>query len=1044
MLGVLGVPRSAMPAAHEAPALATAASAPGASASAAASDDRWRARADPVFRHVALPSSMQTTAMAQDAQGFLWLGTQTGLMRWDGYRFDAHPAEPGTPGGLPDGFVTALHVDPSGRLWIGTSAGGLARRDAATDRFELIPEGPAGLSKSGVSSMADDGRGGLWVGTGAGLDHLQPDGRTVQRHADAARLQGLPDGSVTALLADASGTLWVGTRAGLFRRTDAGARFEAVDLGLPAGVSRLAQDGHGRVWVGTQMHGAYVVARGAARAMPVRDTQAAGAAGLQGDTVFGLAEAGPEEMWIGTDGGGVVRVDTRSWTTQRIRHREHAPATLADDDVSLVYRDRSGLVWVGTNTALSAHDPRPRGLGTWLGHEGRTDGIPGSNVVSILPMPGDTLWLGMGDGGVAIVHPVRGLVARVRPDPARPAAALPKGRVMAMVRGPSGEVYLGTQEGLYRADAAGSSFRRVMVPGRDASAPVRALWAGDGQLWLGGLDGLWRLRVTATGVQALARVPVGQVADERVTAIAGAPGGRVWVGTRAGLVLYDPAADRMSRWPQDAALARAVPAGYVSAAFTDARGRVWIASYGTGIHIVEPGAESRVRRLGTREGLPHDGVNAMLLDAQGDVWASTDNGLARIDGRSLQVTSLGGADGVGISAYWTTSAAVAPGGELLFGGDGGMAIVQPRRHAAWDFQPPVQVTALDLGAGRVTHQHSPKTGPAVLALEAARRSLHVEFAALDYSAPEANRYAYRLRGFDKDWIDTDATRRFATYTNLPPGDYVLELRGSNRSGAWSPPLQWPVRALPRWYETGVFRVAATLAALLAVAGLLQARTLVLQRRQRVLQQLVDERTAELQQRTEALRESEQRLAQMAYFDGLTGLPNRRRFNEEVARLLARAQRGEPFTLLLIDLDKFKQINDSQGHDAGDALLVAMAARLLAAVREVDMVARLGGDEFAVLLAGTAERQAVEGVCLRIVDGVRLPVVHQGATLHTSASIGAAACPRDGADAEALYKAADVALYEVKRAGRDGWRWREPAGGEGGTSGVRTGDIENVD
>jgi diguanylate cyclase (GGDEF)-like protein len=353
----------------------------------------------------------------------------------------------------------------------------------------------------------------------------------------------------------------------------------------------------------------------------------------------------------------------------------------------------------------------------------------------------------------------------------------------------------------------------------------------------------------------------------------------------------------------------------------------------------------------------------------------------------------------------------------MFGGNGGLTVVDPGRVQPWTYPAPVVVTELDVGSGRVPVDRVRRT----IELDPQRRHLQAEFAALDYSAPETLRYAYRLVGFDRDWVETDPTRRLASYTNLPPGDYALELRGTNRQGRWSPPVQWDVRVLPAWYETGWFRGALGLALLLSVVGLVQGRTMVLRRRQLALEELVARRTAELEQRSAELRESERRLEQMAYYDGLTGLPNRRLFADDMKRLLALAQRGEAFTLLLIDLDRFKEINDTLGHDAGDALLVAVARRLVQSVREIDRVARLGGDEFAVLLARSGERQPVEAVCERIANAVREPVEHRGGALRTTASIGIAACHGD-CDADELYKAADVALYEVKRGGRDGWRW----------------------
>ena len=282
----------------------------------------------------------------------------------------------------------------------------------------------------------------------------------------------------------------------------------------------------------------------------------------------------------------------------------------------------------------------------------------------------------------------------------------------------------------------------------------------------------------------------------------------------------------------------------------------------------------------------------------------------------------------------------------------------------------------------------------------------------------------------------------ASYTNLPPGDYTLQLRGSNRNGVWSRSLEMPVRVLPLWYQTLWFRATVVLLVLGLVAALVQARTAYLRRRHRELQGLVNERTAELEQRSQQLRESQLQLERIAYVDPLTGLSNRRLFEADLRHGVAMvARNGGVLTLLLIDLDGFKQINDQLGHDAGDALLVETALRLTHSVRETDRVARLGGDEFAIVLTGTGELLAVEIICHRILAALAAPVTYKGATLQLSASIGSVQCPSQGMTTEVLYKAADVALYEAKRSGRNTWRWYGQADVEDQGSAVMTEDSE---
>jgi diguanylate cyclase (GGDEF)-like protein len=175
-------------------------------------------------------------------------------------------------------------------------------------------------------------------------------------------------------------------------------------------------------------------------------------------------------------------------------------------------------------------------------------------------------------------------------------------------------------------------------------------------------------------------------------------------------------------------------------------------------------------------------------------------------------------------------------------------------------------------------------------------------------------------------------------------------------------------------------------------------------------------------RTAELQASEQRLEQLAYFDGLTGLANRRHFNDDLQVLVGQARRGAEFALVLVDLDRFKPINDLYGHDTGDVVLKTVGSRLRLATREVDLVARLGGDEFAVLLRQPGAREDVAAVCERIIATFTRPIPYRSLSLEVRASVGVARCPQDAGDAESLYKSADVALYAAKEAGRGSWRW----------------------
>ena len=984
---------------------------------AASEEARWAALAHTAFKHNPQSNTVGGQCFAQDRSGFLWIGTQAGLVRWDGYRSRKFVADVTRDDALSDNYITSLLVDRRNRLWAGSSSGGLVRYDAERENFVRYPAGPAGLSNVRVAALADDGADGVWVGTGGGLDHLDAAGVITRRGGKPFALAAgsLPDGAVRALLRESNGRLWVGTRVGLFKLERGERAPVAVPLAGHDGlaVDALFQDSAGRLWIGTRANGAFVLAPGAGAPVAVRESGPRQA--LQNERVFSITEAGQGEIWLGTTGtdGGIVAIDPLG-RSRRIRHQADMPDSLPGNDILALFRERGGIVHVATTTALSQHDPLPVAVTTI-----RDAGTgPSPSVTSMLSHPNGRLWLGLASGGVGIIDPRSGPSGHLKPA----AGAQPKGSVMAMAAGPDGMAYLGTLQGLYRADADGGRVRRVDVPGRAPDAQVWALALVDGVLWVGGLDGLWALSGADGPHPVLLRHEGESLGDLRVSALL-AVDGALWAGTRAGLARIDPRGGAVEVVPTSLAEPDRLPPGIVSSMLMDRRGRLWLSHFGTGIVILErtdADGRRRFRRLGAAEGLEDNGVNKLLQGADGAVWASTDAGLARVDPGTLAIRMFGAADGVHIPTYWGNSGAATAAGELAFGGVTGVTVLRPEALRPWRYLPPVAVTRIslndkDIPAGRYNGGAARQAAPIEVTPEGRERGFSLEFAALDYSASERNRYAYRLAGFDADWIPVDTASRRISYTNLPPGDYLLQLRGSNRNGDWSAPLEVPVRALPAWHQRPAARLAGVLLALTLLAGLVHVRTAFLRRRQRELQAMVDARTAEL-------RATQAQLEQMAYGDMLTGLPNRRLFNDELLHLTAQVARGgKGFTLLLIDLDHFKQINDTLGHDAGDALLVAAAARLRAAVRESDRPYRLGGDEFAVLLSQTTDRATLDPVCARILDHLVQPLSHGGAAMQISASVGAAIHNGPGGTHEQLYKRADVALYQAKADGRNTWR-----------------------
>ena len=833
--------------------------------------DRWAKLADPVFQHYTpdngLPN-LSVTALAQDGDGFIWVGTQDGVARWDGYRFRSYKPDRKDPAALPDNSIVRLHADPRGRLWIGTSAGGLARYDRNRDGFVTYAATPGGLSNPNVTAIADDGRGGLWVGTNGGLDHLDPETGTIRslRH-EASTAGSLPAGQVLAVLSDRAGRLWVGTDSGLARRdpdTDAFVPVSPDRAGLI--IQALFEDDHGRIWIGTQNAGAYVVDPADNTLRPIDKTGIDGAAPPTG--VIGAIDAGiAGEVWLGTDAEGIFAVNT---TTRRIRRMGHVatlPSSLASNGIWALLRDRAGTMWVGGLGGLDRLTNGDDALLTVFGASEREGSITGADVASVLTLADGRSWVGFyGAGGIDIIDPAGNLMTRLLPDPARPETALPARTVDAMAAA-GDAVYIGTGLGLYRATRDGAESQRVAVPKRDPGAYTDALLADDDNLWIGDSAGLWKTSIRDGVLSPPDRWGGDRLTDAHVRVLQRGTAQDLWIGTLNGLNRLDLATGTVDRILADLSDPTALPNGNVSSLLVDRQGRLWVGTSDGIAVLAGRGDDGKLRfhRLGVADGLPDANIDMLLQDTEGKIWASTDDGLALIDPVSFAVRALHRAEGAAIRDGFVASGASTPRGELLFGGIGGLTVVRPERLKDWSYRPPVVVTDARIGgkpvpAGRFNGTGS--TDPLVIAPEA--NSLAVEFSALDYTAPELNRYAYRLQGYDKDWIETDPTRRLAAYTNLPPGSYTLRLRGSNRNGVWTEAvLDLPIQVLPAWHQSLWFRLVLAVAALAAVAALVQIRTAYLRRRQRELVHQVELRTAEVVHQ-KAVAEEQKEVAELAH------------------------------------------------------------------------------------------------------------------------------------------------------------------------------------
>ncbi len=982
-------------------------------ASHAATDTAWTPFEAPWFDKVSssegLPPSI-VTSLAQDRQGLLWVGTMVGLARDDGYRTQVFDTRGGKGKGLPDAYVRSLLALPDGGLLIGTNAGGLARFDPATARFRTYPIGPTGTSDRKIYALADDHAGGVWIATDQGLDHLDLRSNTISQ---------LTTGADTAprnfsVMQDRAGNLWLGNDNGLFVRhagTSAFVRPEhpegSVATVLANQIWAIREDRAGRLWAGSGQAGAvYRDSDGEWHTLPGFSGYQRGA---QQATVRAFLDVAPDTMWIATDGAGVLTYAPGDARVRRIDHDAAMDSSLPGDSVRALLQDRSANIWVATDLGLAHTNPNARTAFSLLPSPLEPNALSDTSVRGVYVDSRGLIWLGLGSGRIDAIDLAAGRMRHLQLG-----GSQTHRDIQAFVEAADGSIWVGTQ-GLARIDPTSMKIRSSILPALE-NIPVLSLESDGTRLLIGTYDGVYRYDIRSHVLDHIRHDPKDptSLVSDTVRQIAHIDK-TWWYSTTHGISIARNTRDRrgfrnLIRRDDDPS---SLPQNYVSSVAQDVKGRLWVATFG-GLGVLDQPASGQPLRfdtIGIAQGLGSDKVSSVLGDDLGHVWVGTSSGVSMIDGDTHAVRNLGPRDGLHIPSYlYAAAAARAPGGELLFGGLGGLTVIRPDWQPSRTAAAPVAVTNVVINDVQVPFGKLPHDG-GTIRLDQRSRNLRVDFALLDYQAPKETSYSYRMDGLDEEWVDLPrGALPSANYTNLPHGEYRLRLRARThgmQSRTTETSLQLVVK--PRWYETTLSRIVAVLLLIALVVVLVHLRTLYLRRQARQLQRRIDEQTRDL-------RAANRRLDELAATDGLTGAYNRRRFLELAGKQHALAREGS-ICIALFDLDRFKQVNDTYGHLAGDAVIRTTIEVVRQHCRQHDLVGRYGGEEFVLCLPDTSLPQAIE-IAERIRETLaHTAVVQDGKTISVTVSIGVAAL-REGESIEQWLSRADRAMYEAKHNGRN--------------------------
>ena len=975
-------------------------------------------------------------AIIQDRQGFLWLGTEDGLDRYDGYDLRHHVHDRARLGSLPNNWIAGLAEDTAGTLWIGTDGGSVVGLNSATGDFDELPaiDGRQPLEpQEKVRVLRADREGRLWVGTrDAGLVMIDRPHRLLQRFRHSDDEATLSGDSVFAVIEDHAGAIWIGTDGGLDRLDPATGRVERQQSRIDLPVNALLEDRRGDLWVAT---GAGLLRReGTSGAVTVFRNRPADARSLPGDHVQTLLEDDAQRLWIGTS-AGLALYEGHGDNFSTYRHNPSDMATLPDDNVISLYEDRGGLLWVGTKSGgLAKWNSRSWSFGH---HAGDESGVGESNVAAFAEDSAGTVWIANLGAGLDAIDRQSGITRHYRHQPADP-YSLPDNRVTALLFDRAGALWVGTMTaGLSRFDEHTQRFTPYHQDSSESGTlgVMSLLEDSGGGIWVGTHGGGLSLLNAATG-----KFNPALLSSDRATALALDRSGRIWVGTDGGgLCLLDPSSARITRFMHDPRNPQSLGANTVYAIRVDPLGQVWVGTRGGGLDEVQGSAlepaSIRFKNYSESDGLPNTTIYGIEASAGGRLWLSTNRGLSRFSVDSHEVRNFRSAHGLQGDEFNFGAHYRSHDGELFFGGPHGYNAFFPERLQFDDIPPPVVLTAFlklnEPAATAVPHER-------LRSIDLGYRDdiVTFEFAALDFASPEGNRYRYMLEGFDKDWVDAGSKHR-VTYTNLAGGRYAFRVRAANSDGTWNKAgLDIPlVVKPPPWASAWAY--AAYLAAFaLSIFAVWHQQHKKLRREARYAQRLeqdVRDRTAELALRNQQLETVNGQLKEASVTDPLTGLGNRRYLYDAVAALVK--TNGEytdhppastpTLALLIVDLDHLKPVNDAYGHEAGDQILIQVAEILRRSCRTSDFIARWGGDEF-VIVYRDEDFSAAEALAERIRARIAKQIFRlaEGKAVRTSCSIGFSRYPfvheaPGMLPWEQCLAVADAALYHAKKQ-RNGW------------------------
>ncbi|WP_020530264.1 two-component regulator propeller domain-containing protein [Flexithrix dorotheae] len=784
------------------------------------------------FRHLTTEEGLSqndVNAIFQDRQGFMWFGTHDGLNKYDGYKFSLFKPKKNDSTSINSNLIFAISGDTAGNVWIGTTGNGVNLFDSRNETFRKFKNEPGNeksLWGNYILSIYGDSKGLVWVGTSHGLNKIKSvPGTTNEYMVERISLPGENpnDRGIDCIYEDSKGVIWIGGSNGLFKLTDSernlvekisdpvfdsGVRAIREDLLgnyfvgtteacffyqpdsnesplqlIDKSVLALEIDENGKVWAGSN-RGIYWIEKDSNNQfMDVRlfQNDLMNAQSLSKNVVVSLYRDRTGMIWIGTNGGGVNIFDPGQ---KQFRHIKKGPesGSLSYNKIRALFEDHSGNLWIGTEGGGISYLPESFGNN----YNGNFDYLPEpQRVFTICEGENQTssdsfIWVGAqqstGLGKIHLKEPLKGNITFYTQN-------LNSGSVFSLSKDQSGILWIGTyNQGIFRRTEDPDSHKEIEIT---------------------------NFQYDPSNHQALSNNIIRSILEDS--------DGNIWIGTGNGLNMLTQtektkAKPNFRKFFNRKGDSTSLSHNYILAMHESKKGDLWIGTFGGGLNKLKGKSGDSFVHYGEAEGLPNNVIKSILEDEEGNLWLGTNKGLSKFNPDTETFKNYDQSDGLQSNEFSELAAVKRKDGEMIFGGVNGFNAFYPEEIKDNIYKPQVVITDF-LFYNQSVNVGEKINGKTILDksivhtenidLDYINNSFSLEFAALHFSAPSKNQYEYKLEGFDNSWIKTNSEKRFATYTNVPPGKYEFLVRASNNDGIWSEnPASLNITINPPFWRTG--------------------------------------------------------------------------------------------------------------------------------------------------------------------------------------------------------------------------------------------------